>query len=218
MTSTHRMIAKDKSRFTHGEVYHLLYDRPLAEARKVVVDIVPKGSSVLDIACGTGELCFELASRKNCQVVGIDLSRRMIDFARKRNPGAQVRFEHGDGINLAKFVPDTFDFTTILFLLHEVPRAEQVAVLNEALRVARKVVIIDSKVPLPRNLHGIALRVVEALGGPEHYRPFADYLAAGGISGILDDSHVGTSVSQRSVFWHGCREMVVLDGKAKAVV
>jgi SAM-dependent methyltransferase len=135
MTAAHRMIAEDKGRFTHGAFYHTLYDRPLAEARKAVVDLVPEGSSVLDIACGTGELCFELALRKNCQVVGVDLSRRMIEFARKRNPSTQVRFEHGDAIDLAEVAPDTFDFTTILFLLHEVPRAQQVAVLNEALRM-----------------------------------------------------------------------------------
>ena len=152
MTSTPRMIARDKSRFTYGAVYHTLYDRPLAEARKIVVDLVPEGSSVLDIACG------------------------------------------------------------------EVPRAEQIAVLNEALRVARKVVIVDSQVPLPRNIHGIALRVVEASGGPAQYRSFLDYLATGGIGGILDDSRVRASASQRCVFWHGCREMVVLDGHAKAAV
>jgi hypothetical protein len=57
--------------------------------------------------------------------------------------------------------------------------------------------------------------VVEASGGPEHYRPFADYIAAGGIGGILADSRVGASGARRSVFWHGCREMVVLDGQAK---
>jgi SAM-dependent methyltransferase len=218
MTAAHRMIAEDKGRFTHGAFYHTLYDRPLAEARKAVVDLVPEGSSVLDIACGTGELCFELALRKNCQVVGVDLSRRMIEFARKRNPSTQVRFEHGDAIDLAEVAPDTFDFTTILFLLHEVPRAQQVAVLNEALRVARKAVVVDSQVPLPWNLHGIALRAVEASGGPAHYRSFADYLAAGGIGGILNASRVKASVSQRSVFWHGCRELVVLEGKAQAAL
>lgn len=90
--------------------------------------------------------------------------------------------------------------------------------LNEALRVARNVVVVDSQVPLPRNLHGIALRVVEASGGPEHYRPFADYLSAGGIGSILADSRVVAAVTQRSVFWHGCREMVVLGRQAKSDV
>jgi SAM-dependent methyltransferase len=205
------VTSQDKSRFIHGAVYHMLYDRPLAEARKVVVDFVPEGSSVLDLACGTGELCFELTTRKNCQVVGVDLSHRMIEFARRRNRGIRVRFEHGDATDLADFAPDTFDFATILFLLHEVPREKQIVVLNEALRVARKVVIVDSQVPLPRNLHGIALRAVEASGGPGHYRPFADYLAGGGIGGILADSRIRASLAQRFVFWHGCREMIVVE-------
>ncbi len=215
MISAPLVVPDDKSRFTHGTVYHALYDRHQAEARKVVVDLVPEGSSVLDIACGTGELCFELAARKDCRVVGIDLSRRMIEFARKRDQGAQVRFEHGDGTDLADFAPDTFDFTTVLFLLHEVSREKQIAILNEALRVAGKAVIIDSQVPLPRNLHGIVLRLVEASGGPEHYAPFADYLAGGGIGGILADPRIDASLVQRFVFWHGCREMVVLERRMK---
>ena len=206
-------VTPDKSRFMHGAVYHALFDRPLEEARKVVVNWVPEGCSVLDDACGTGELCFELAIAKNCRVVGIDLSRRMIEFARKRNSGGKVRFEHADGTDLAVFPPDAFDFSTVLFLLHEVPRENQITVLNEALRVAQKVVIVDSQVPLPRNPHGIAVRIVEALGGPRHYRPFADYLAGGGIGGILADSRVRASVAKRFTFWHGCREIVLLDRK-----
>ena len=138
MESRPHRIAEDKSRFTHGAVYHALFDRPLAEARRFVVDLVPEGSAVLDIACGTGELCFELAARKHCRVVGVDLSRRMIAFAQKRNRPDTVRFVHGDGTDLADLELGAFDYATVLFLLHEVPRETQVEVLNEALRVARK--------------------------------------------------------------------------------
>jgi len=216
MESIRGVTAGSTSRFTHGAVYHALFDRPLAEARRLVVDLVPGGSTVLDIASGTGELCFELAARKNCRVVGVDLSRRMIEFAQKRNRFDTVRFVLGDGTDLAGLELGAFDYSTVLFLLHELPREKQVEVLNGALRIARKVIVVDSQVPLPMKLHGIALRVVEASGGPEHYRPFADYLTAGGIRGILTDSRVVASVAQRSVFWHGCREMVVLDGQAKS--
>ena len=114
--------------------------------------------------------------------------------------------------------PDSFDIATILFLLHEIPYEKQVLVLNEALRVARRAIVVDSRVPLPKNLHGIALRIVEALGGPGHYRSFADYLAANGISGVLADSRVRASVAGHSVFWHGCREMVVLERQVKTSV
>lgn len=206
-----KRTSEGKSRFTHGALYHALYDRPLAVARKTVIDSVPAGSAILDIACGTGELCFELAERKECHPVGIDRSPRMIAFARRRNRHAKVRFEQGDGTDLARFQAQAFDIATILFLLHEIPRAEQVLVLNEALRVARSVIVVDSQVPLPWNLHGVALRVVEASGGPEHYRPFAAYLGGEGIRGILADPRVRASVRTRTLFWHGCREMVVLE-------
>jgi ubiquinone/menaquinone biosynthesis C-methylase UbiE len=213
MTSRQPAVTTDGGRFTHGAIYHALYDRPLAEARSLVVDLVTEGSSVLDIACGTGELCFELADRKSCHVVGIDLSGRMIEFALKRNRHDTVRFVHGDGSDLSAFEAGAFDYATVLFLLHEVPRQKQIEVLNEALRVAQKVVVVDSQVPLPRNLHGIALRVVEVSGGPKHYRSFADFLMAGGMGGILADPDIRASVVRRSVFWHGCREMVVLEAQ-----
>ena len=215
MTESKPLVTEGRSRFTHGAVYHVLFDWPLAEARKAVVDVVPEASRMLDIACGTGQLCFDLATRKGCQVVGVDLSPRMIEFARKRNRYDNVRFEIGDGADLAYFEPDSFDLVTILFLLHEIPRNKQVTVLNEALRLARRAIFVDSQVPLPKNLHGLALRIVEISGGPGHYRPFADYLAVGGIGGILTDSRVRVSVAERSVFWHGCRQMVVLDRHLK---
>jgi SAM-dependent methyltransferase len=173
-----------------------------------------RGRTTSNLRCRTasaGCVAVLLNEYTGCGVVGVDLSRRMVGFARERNRGARVRFEHGDGTNLAAFAPDTFDFSTLLLLLHEVPREDQISMLNEALRVARKVVIVDSLVPLPRNLHKIALRIVEASGGPGHYRPFAHYLAAGGIGGILADSRIRASLTHRFVFWHGCREMVVLD-------
>lgn len=208
---------QSKSRFIHGAVYHALYDRPLAEARRVVVDAVPPSSRILDIACGTGELCFELATRKGCEVLGIDLSPRMVDFARKRNRYAKVRFELGDGTDLVHLAADSFDIATILFLLHEIPRDQQVLVLNEALRLAPRAIVVDSRVPLPKNLHGLALRVVEACGGAGHYRRFAAYLAGGGIAGILADLRVRASVAERSVFWHDCREMVGLDREPRRI-
>ena len=198
------------SRFIHGAIYHSLFDRPLAEARRVVVDLIPEKSTVLDIASGTGEFCFELRGRKNCRVVGVDLSAQMIDFARKRNRYEDVSFVQRDGTDLAGVEPSTFDYATIMFLLHEVQREKQIQILSEALRIAPRVIIVDSQVPLPRNAHGIALRIVEAIGGRDHYRRFADYLAAGGIGGILTDSRVAATVEYRSVFWHNCREVLML--------
>ncbi len=207
------MNSERRLRFLDGAVFHLLWDWPLAEVRRQVVNAITEGSSVLDIACGTGELCFELAAAKNCQVVGLDLSNRMIKFANKRNQYPNVRFILGDGANLADFKPLAFDFATIILLFHEVPRHVQTAVLKEALRVARKTIIIDSVIPLLRNIHGIALRIVEAIGGPQHYRSFTDFLEFGGINSILSELSLEATVAQRSIFWHGCREIVIIESQ-----
>ena len=196
----------------HGSVYHALYDRPLASARRVVVEMIPEGSTVVDIACGTGELCFELAERKGCLVLGIDRSPRMIGFAEKRNSNKNVHFMLGDATDLSGFRPGDFDYATLMFLLHEIPLQDRIQALTEALRVAKKVIAADSQVPLPWNFHGIALRLAEATAGPAHFRAFLDYLAAGGIETVLADRRLRSAVTKRSVFWHDCREMVVLEG------
>jgi ubiquinone/menaquinone biosynthesis C-methylase UbiE len=212
------MVKVNTGHITYGRLYHTLYDRFQAEARAVVAGIVPAGSSVLDMACGTGELCFELAASKRCRVMGLDMSCKMIEFARKRNRCRQVHFVHGDGANLAFLEDDTFDYAAIMFLLHEVHRSKRTAVLSEALRVAPKAIVVDAWVPLPHNLPGLAWRTVELSFGLRHYRVFSDYLSAGGLDGILADPHIHGLVALRRVFWHGCREVVVLERQTQVAV
>jgi ubiquinone/menaquinone biosynthesis C-methylase UbiE len=86
----------DKSLFYYGALYHRLFDAFLAEVRRAALDLVGQGSSVLDLRCGTGELCFELREKKHCQTVGVDLSVRMPEFARRSGRSADVSFLHMD--------------------------------------------------------------------------------------------------------------------------
>jgi SAM-dependent methyltransferase len=201
---------RDISKWTHGWFYHAFYDRPLEEARRVVMDLVPEGASVLDIACGTGELCCGLRAAKGCRVVGVELSHRMLRFARAHSRFDDIVFMHGDATDLSGISSREYDYATVLFLIHELPAEQRLRVLEEALRVARRVVVVDSHVPLPRNAHAAALHVVESIGGREHYGSFANYLAAGGIMGVLPGLQTQTSTLHRSTFWHGCRDAVVL--------
>jgi SAM-dependent methyltransferase len=201
-------MPEDKSLFFYGRLYHWLLDRPQAEARQVIAGLVPEGSSVLDIACGTGLLCTTLRE-KNCRVTGLDLSRRMLRFAEKRNRYDDVRFVHGDATDLGEFGDRSFDYATLLLLLHEIPRESQRRVLGEAARVADHLVIVDSVVPLPRNAGGRGIRVVETTFGHDHHPQFKAFLAGGGIVGALEASGLPFAVGHRAVFWRGCREVVV---------
>jgi len=60
----------DRSLFIHGLIYHYLFDPPLKESRRVAVELIPEGASVVDIACGTGQLCLDLRRKKRCRVFG----------------------------------------------------------------------------------------------------------------------------------------------------
>lgn len=52
------------------------------------------GESVLDLGCGTGELAAQIAAR-GAQVIAIDSDPAMVDVARRRLPGAEVRLADG---------------------------------------------------------------------------------------------------------------------------
>ena len=200
----------DKSLFFYGGIYHKLLDPHQAEAREVIAGFIPEGSSVLDIGCGTGQLCFALREKKQCRVVGIDLSIRMLRFAEKSNPYNEVTFVHQDATDLSGFGDCTFDFATVLILMHELPREKQLCVLSEALRVAHKAIIVDASVPLPKNPSGLGVRFVEATFGRDHHGYFRNFLATGGIMGLLHNSGLPITIAHRSAFWRNCREVVMV--------
>jgi ubiquinone/menaquinone biosynthesis C-methylase UbiE len=203
-------MVQEKSLFFYGSFFHRFLDPQLKENRKAAIDFIPEGSSVLDVACGTGQLCFELKNYKRCRVVGIDISMRMLEFARKNNPYQDISFVHEDAANMSNFEDKSFDFATMLMIMHELPRPQQISVLKEALRVAQRGLIIDSVVPLPKNVAGTGYRFVEATIGHDHYQNFKSFLVNGGIRGILQESGLPIRIEYSSVFWKKCREIVVV--------
>jgi len=170
----------DKSLFFYGAIYHRLFDPQLAEARQVAVDLIAEGSSVLDLGCGTGLLGFALVGKKSCRLVSLDLSLRMLEFARKSNPFPDLTFIHRDATDLSAFKDRSFDYATLLMLVHELTKPQQSLVLKEALRVARRAIIIDAAAPLPRNAGGTGIRFVESTFGRDHNPNFKAFLGAGG--------------------------------------
>jgi ubiquinone/menaquinone biosynthesis C-methylase UbiE len=93
------------------------------------------GESVLDVACGTGNLAIPAARAGAC-VTGIDIAPNLVAQARleARTAGCVVAFEVGDAEALP-FVEDQFDTTVTMFGAMFAYRPERAA--GELLRVTR---------------------------------------------------------------------------------
>lgn len=143
---------------------------------------------VLDIACGTGALSFELAKLGHT-VIGIDLDAEMLKQAVKKiPPGLPVSFVHGDALNLA-FSTSSFEAATIAFAMHDVPFEIGVGFLQGSMRILVKggcITIIDYNEPR-RNLLARFLYFVAVMYESPNYRQFVKrglsaYITAAGLS------------------------------------
>jgi demethylmenaquinone methyltransferase/2-methoxy-6-polyprenyl-1,4-benzoquinol methylase len=106
----------------------------LAEATRVA----PSDATVLDLACGTGDLALDIARRlPSARVTGLDASAAMIDLAEERRVTAQaerVAFTVGDMSALN--VPDaSVDLITAGYGFRNVP--DYRVALREAARVLK---------------------------------------------------------------------------------
>jgi ubiquinone/menaquinone biosynthesis C-methylase UbiE len=120
---------------------------------------VPDGSSVLDIAVGTGRF-VEMYHRKNMSVSGIDISQDMLAEARKVLGAAYDRCDMRLGSAETLPWPDaSFDLVVCFRFFGLIPMSVALNVLREIGRVARRSVIIrvpvlregESAVPLKPN-------------------------------------------------------------------
>lgn len=85
--------------------------------RKVALVVAAhKPSKVLDVATGTGDLIVAIRASVECEVVGVDLSREMIERGRVKllKRGIDAQMVQGDAENL-EFDSDSFDALTCAF-------------------------------------------------------------------------------------------------------
>jgi SAM-dependent methyltransferase len=92
----------------------------------------PDELSFLDVGCGPGESDRFLEGRVG-ELAGIDVSRKMVERARRRNPWATYRdYAEGDRI---PFEDASFDVCFAVCVFHHVPRAQRVPLVREMKRV-----------------------------------------------------------------------------------
>lgn len=120
-------------------------------ARAADLAQVGPGDRVLDVACGTGDLAFELAGRvaPDGDVLGCDFSERMLDLARAKAQDAPspVRFEWANALELP-YPDDAFAAATVGFGARNFSDLERG--LREMARVVRpggRVVVLEITTP-----------------------------------------------------------------------
>lgn len=138
-----------------------LHDRAIFGRRVRVLSqrlaaAIPEGGSVLDLGCGDGQVAVAImALRPDLDIAGVDVLVR---------PKTHIPVTQYDGLTLP-FADNSFDYITIVDVLHHTD--DPAAVLREAVRVARKGVVIKDHLR-EGLLAGPTLRVMDWVGNRGH--------------------------------------------------
>jgi demethylmenaquinone methyltransferase / 2-methoxy-6-polyprenyl-1,4-benzoquinol methylase len=159
---------------------------------------VEDGTAALDLACGTGDIAFELA-RRGASVTGLDLTLRMVQLARTKPAAAgRVRFVTGDMMALP-FPDRSFDLVTTGYGIRNVPRIDPaIDEIRRVLRPGGRLLSLDfdrPSNPLVRAIYLGYLTVVGSAvgfvlhGDPDTYRYIPEsirrYPGAAGVAALL---------------------------------
>src|SRR4051812_6248750 len=141
------------------------------KSRLVDLAAPPPGARALDLATGTGDIAFGLASR-GARVVGLDVTLRMIELARDKARSSaphasrpRVRFLQAD-MTALPFPGESFDIVTTGYGLRNVP--DLTAAIEEIGRVLTRggqVVSLDFNRPANRAVRAMYLAYLTVVGG-----------------------------------------------------
>jgi demethylmenaquinone methyltransferase/2-methoxy-6-polyprenyl-1,4-benzoquinol methylase len=122
--------------------------------RLVARELAPtlsKGSRVLDVACGTGDLSLVLAHAGEAEVIGVDFCRPMLEIAHRKAAGpggADISFVEGDALRLP-FADCSFDAVTIAFGLRNLAGvAEGLRELRRVLKSGGRLAVLEFSSPV----------------------------------------------------------------------
>jgi demethylmenaquinone methyltransferase/2-methoxy-6-polyprenyl-1,4-benzoquinol methylase len=103
-------------------------------------------ATVLDVACGTGDLSIELQSNAKAKVIGTDFCRPMLTVAAEKSE--TIPFIEGDAMNLG-FADNTFDAVTIAFGLRNLSHfADGLIELHRILKPGGKLAVLEFSAPI----------------------------------------------------------------------
>lgn len=170
-------------------IYRWLIDPLLWSLRPKIANLCSKHGigNVLDIGSATGAQCRALGDA-GISAVGLDLSEAMIAAAGKR-PARNVEYVVGSAFELP-FADATFDAALLSLALHEHSEGERTTMLMEAMRVIKTngyLMVAEYSKPSSTLIHipWYLIKLIENLAGFEHRAGFRQFIATGGLPGLL---------------------------------
>jgi homoserine O-acetyltransferase len=101
-----------------------------------IFELIPEGSSVLDLGCGEGDLLGRLKERGAPLLCGVEVSTALI--AATMQQGVEA-IDYDLNVGLPEFDDGRFDYVVLSSTLQVVPNVERL--LEDALRVGRRAVV-----------------------------------------------------------------------------
>lgn len=181
-------LNNDKKHWYDGKLYNYLIDPGTENTRRIISSLIEKDSRVIDIGCGTGSLAFFL-SQKCRYVLGVELSRRMVDYAnsmKEEKNISNVKFLNGDAGRISELTKERFDYAVFSLSLHEMKSDTRAKALEEIKRVADKLIIYDYLVKEKTSFQGILNSTIEFIAGRDHFENYKTFLKENGIFGLLE--------------------------------
>ena len=155
-------VAKEREKWRKSGAY---YHRQL---EKYIQYLIPSNSSVIEIGCGTGDLLAALNPRRG---LGIDISPKMVEVARKQFPDLQ--FEVGDLENLQ--IEEMFDYVVLVETIGHVDDIQLAfEELHKVCKPETRVIIVYYNYlwePVLKFAEAVGLRMKQPL---QHWLPLDD--------------------------------------------
>jgi SAM-dependent methyltransferase len=131
-----------------------LYGRHYGSRYRAIAELVPNGSSVLDLCCGPALLYHRYLRHKSVRYTGLDVNAEFIDRLTRRGASGQVR-----DLRSEEALPEADYVIMQASLYHFLP--DPSPVMDRMLRAARRQVIVSEPI---RNLSSSDSRLVALVG------------------------------------------------------
>lgn len=121
--------------------------------RKKVVKIIgdTHPNSILDIATGTGDLAINLAETSASKIIGLDISKGMLDVGREKieklNLSNTIEMVYGDSEKMP-FEDNTFDAITVAFGVRNFENLEKgLTEIYRVLKIGGTFAVLETSIP-----------------------------------------------------------------------